>query len=258
MYDSIYIQISEMVKILKKHFNKVLSFILAAVMIFSVIPAMNVFAATTVASGKCGADLTWKLDSDDVLTVSGKGSMAHAPMLGARGVIKSSEAAALIDGLEDILEDLNSGKLKFDMQCEDIHMFVEQVLTERLGDVGKKLHTARSRDDRVALDIRMYLRNKCDIIKAKAVEPLEAIKNKADMYKSVIMPGYTRLQRAQPVTFGHHLMAYAMMLLRDIDRLDDCKKRMTSPLSAAALSRGRLMTPTGTMRRSSLTLTAFV
>ncbi len=166
-----------------------------------------------------------------------RGSMAHAAMLGAKGIIKSSEAAALIDGLEDILEDLNSGKLKFDMQCEDIHMFVEQVLTERLGDVGKKLHTARSRNDQVALDTRMYLRNKCDIIKAKAVELLEAITNKAYMYKSVIMPGYTHLQRAQPVTFGHHLMAYAMMILRDIDRLDDCKKRMNvSPIGCCALA----------------------
>ena len=166
-----------------------------------------------------------------------RGSMAHAAMLGAKGIIKSSEAAALIDGLEDILEDLNSGKLKFDMQCEDIHMFVEQVLTERLGDVGKKLHTARSRNDQVALDTRMYLRNKCDIIKAKAIELLEAITDKAYMYKSVIMPGYTHLQRAQPVTFGHHLMAYAMMILRDIDRLDDCKKRMNvSPIGCCALA----------------------
>ena len=166
-----------------------------------------------------------------------RGSMAHAAMLGAKGIIKSSEAAALIDGLEDILEDLNSGKLKFDMQCEDIHMFVEQVLTERLGDVGKKLHTARSRNDQVALDTRMYLRNKCDIIKAKAVELLEAITDKAYMYKSVIMPGYTHLQRAQPVTFGHHIMAYAMMILRDIDRLDDCKKRMNvSPIGCCALA----------------------
>ena len=166
-----------------------------------------------------------------------RGSMAHAAMLGAKGIIKDTEAAALIDGLEEILDDLNSGKLKFDMQCEDIHMFVEQVLTQRLGEVGKKLHTARSRNDQVALDTRMYLRNKCEIIKAKAVELLEAVTDKADMYKSVIMPGYTHLQRAQPVTFGHHLMAYAMMLIRDIDRLDDCKKRMNvSPIGSCALA----------------------
>lgn len=166
-----------------------------------------------------------------------RGSMAHAAMLGAKGIIKDTEAAALIDGLEEILDDLNSGKLKFDMQCEDIHMFVEQVLTQRLGEVGKKLHTARSRNDQVALDTRMYLRNKCDIIKAKAVELLEAVTDKADMYKSVIMPGYTHLQRAQPVTFGHHLMAYAMMLIRDIDRLDDCKKRINvSPIGSCALA----------------------
>lgn len=166
-----------------------------------------------------------------------KGSMAHAAMLGAKGIIKNDEASALIDGLEDILNDLNSGKLEFDLQCEDIHMFIEQVLTQRIGDVGKKLHTARSRNDQVALDTRMYLRNKCDIIKVKTFDLINAIKEKADEYKSDIMPGYTHLQRAQPITFGHHLMAYAMMLIRDIQRLDDCKKRMNiSPIGSCALA----------------------
>ncbi len=166
-----------------------------------------------------------------------KGSMAHAAMLGAKGIIKNDEASALIDGLGNILDDIDSGKLEFDPQCEDIHMFVEQVLTERIGDVGKKLHTARSRNDQVALDTRMYLRNKCDIIKEKTLSLLEAVTDKAETYKAAIMPGYTHLQRAQPVTFGHHLMAYAMMLIRDTARLDDCKKRMNvSPIGSCALA----------------------
>lgn len=166
-----------------------------------------------------------------------KGSMAHAAMLGAKGIIKNDEASALIDGLGNILDDIDSGKLEFDPQCEDIHMFVEQVLTERIGDVGKKLHTARSRNDQVALDTRMYLRNKCDIIKEKTLSLLEAVADKAETYKAAIMPGYTHLQRAQPVTFGHHLMAYAMMFIRDIARLDDCKKRMNvSPIGSCALA----------------------
>lgn len=166
-----------------------------------------------------------------------KGSMAHAAMLGAKGIIKNDEASALIDGLGNILDDIDSGKLEFDPQCEDVHMFVEQVLTERIGDVGKKLHTARSRNDQVALDTRMYLRNKCDIIKEKTLSLLEAVTDKAETYKAAIMPGYTHLQRAQPVTFGHHLMAYAMMLIRDTARLDDCKKRMNiSPIGSCALA----------------------
>jgi argininosuccinate lyase len=123
------------------------------------------------------------------------------------------------------------------MTCEDIHMFVEQVLTERLGDVGKKLHTARSRNDQVALDIRLYLREEIDTIVALTRELICAVVDKAEEYKSAIMPGYTHLQRAQPITFGHHLMAYAMMLLRDVDRLKDCRKRMNqSPIGCCALA----------------------
>ena len=165
------------------------------------------------------------------------GSMAHAAMLGARGIISQTDAKTIIDGLDAILSDIESGKLEIDMQCEDIHMFVEQVLTERLGDVGKKLHTARSRNDQVALDIRMYLRDAVDEIKNKLYLLLSALANKAECYAATIMPGYTHLQRAQPITFGHHLMAYAMMILRDIDRLDDCRRRINvSPIGCCALA----------------------
>ena len=165
------------------------------------------------------------------------GSMAHAAMLAAQKIISQADADALIGGLEQILADLESGVLVIDMQCEDIHMFVEQVLTQRLGDVGKKLHTARSRNDQVALDIRLYLREEIDTIIAYTKTLIGAITDKAEVYADAIMPGYTHLQRAQPITFGHHLMAYAMMLLRDADRLADCKKRMNqSPIGCCALA----------------------
>ena len=165
------------------------------------------------------------------------GSMAHAAMLGAQGIIAKSEAEQLIDGLSGILEDLESGKLTFDLSCEDIHMFVEQELTARIGDVGKKLHTARSRNDQVALDLRMYLREECDTIMDSVRELITAVTGKAETHKSAILPGYTHLQRAQPITFGHHLMAYAMMLLRDLERLADCRARMNrSPIGSCALA----------------------
>ena len=165
------------------------------------------------------------------------GSMAHAAMLGARGIIAQGEAAQLIDGLQGILDDLQHGALDFDPTSEDIHMFVEQVLTERLGDVGKKLHTARSRNDQVALDLRMYLRDEIAEIAALVKEVLAALCKQAEAHKADIMPGYTHMQRAQPVTFGHHMMAYAMMLLRDSDRLSDCARRMNvSPIGCCALA----------------------
>ncbi|MBQ1169450.1 MAG: argininosuccinate lyase [Oscillospiraceae bacterium] len=165
------------------------------------------------------------------------GSMAHAAMLGAKNIISQKEAEVLIDGLQGILDDLQSGALEFDFTCEDIHMFVEQVLTQRLGDVGKKLHTARSRNDQVALDLRMYLREEIDEIIALVKDVVEAILDQAEANKTVIMPGYTHLQRAQPILFSHHLMAYAMMLLRDLDRLADCHKRMNvSPIGCCALA----------------------
>ncbi len=165
------------------------------------------------------------------------GSMAHAAMLGAKGIISPADADTLIAGLEGILHDLDSGALAIDEECEDIHMFVEQVLTARLGDVGKKLHTARSRNDQVALDVRMYLRSECDGITDRVKRLIAAVTDKAEEYKEAILPGYTHLQRAQPILFGHHLMAYAMMLLRDLDRLSDCRRRTNvSPIGCCALA----------------------
>lgn len=165
------------------------------------------------------------------------GSMAHAVMLGTKGIIEKSEADALIDGLQTILDDIENGALAIDMTAEDIHMFVEQELTKRIGDVGKKLHTARSRNDQVALDFRMYLRAETDKIVGKIKDLISVIVRKAEEYKSAIMPGYTHLQRAQPVTFGHHLLAYAMMLVRDQERFKDtCKRINISPIGSCALA----------------------
>ena len=165
------------------------------------------------------------------------GSMAHASMLGAKGIISSKDADILIDGLSGILSDIENSELEIDMSCEDIHMFVEQELTNRLGDVGKKLHTARSRNDQVALDMRMYLREETELIISKIKKLLQSIIVQAEEHKETIMPGYTHLQRAQPITFGHHLMAYAMMFDRDIDRFNDCLKRINvSPIGSCALA----------------------
>ena len=165
------------------------------------------------------------------------GSMAHAAMLGHCGILTPAEAAALQDGLAGILSDLDEGTLTIDPAAEDIHMFVEQTLTERLGDVGRKLHTARSRNDQVALDLRLYLLDEVREIRALTLGLLAAITDQAERYKATVMPGYTHLQRAQPITFGHHLMAYAMMLRRDIGRLDDAAARMNvSPIGCCALA----------------------
>ena len=165
------------------------------------------------------------------------GSMAHAAMLGAQHILPQADADAIIDALQGILDDLDSGALAFDPACEDIHMFVEQVLTARIGDLGKKLHTARSRNDQVALDLRMYLRNETSEIIALTKDVLAALVEQAGAHKGDILPGYTHLQRAQPITFGHHLMAYAMMLLRDIDRMQDAVRRMNvSPIGCCALA----------------------
>ena len=165
------------------------------------------------------------------------GSMAHAAMLAKCGIITKEEGDALIDGLAGILADLESGALTIDMAAEDIHMFCEAVLTERLGDVGKKLHTARSRNDQVALDFRMHLRAEADRLSEGLAALVGALCDRAEEHAETVMPGYTHLQRAQPITFGHQLMAYAYMLLRDIDRLADCKKRMNlSPIGSCALA----------------------
>ena len=165
------------------------------------------------------------------------GSMAHAAMLARCGILTPQEAQALTVGLAGILADLDSGARAFDPTAEDIHMFVEQVLTERLGDVGKKLHTARSRNDQVALDLRLYLREEIAAIRRLTLALLAALTEQAAQHPDAIMPGYTHLQRAQGVTFGHHLMAYAMMLQRDIGRLDDTAARMdVSPIGCCALA----------------------
>jgi argininosuccinate lyase len=166
-----------------------------------------------------------------------EGSIAHASMLAKQNIISESEKDCLIDGLCSILEDLKSGKLSIDLGAEDIHMFVEQVLTERVGETGKKLHTARSRNDQVALDFRMYVKNEIKEIVSLIKSVLSSLTEQAEENASTIMPGYTHLQRAQPITFGHHLLAYAMMLIRDIDRFNDCYKRTNvSPIGSCALA----------------------
>lgn len=166
-----------------------------------------------------------------------QGSMAHAAMLASKSIITEEECVLITDGLKKILEDLDSGALAFDMSCEDIHMFVEQVLTERIGEAGKKLHTARSRNDQVALDMRLYLRDEIAEISYLIKALAEALTEQAEQHAHSIMPGYTHLQRAQPVSFGHYLMAYAMMLTRDLSRLSDCKARMNvSPIGCCALA----------------------
>ncbi len=166
-----------------------------------------------------------------------QGSIAHATMLGAAGIIDRSESNKIVQCLSEIYNDIKNGNLNIDMEAEDIHTFIEGELTARLGQTGKRLHTARSRNDQVALDIRLVLRNEIDIISEKIKELINVICNKANENKETIMPGYTHLQRAQPITFGHHLMAYAAMLCRDLDRLKDVKKRMNvCPLGSGALA----------------------
>ncbi len=166
-----------------------------------------------------------------------EGSLAHAAMLCACGILTEEECASITEGLGGILSDLETGKLTFDETAEDIHMFVESELTRRIGDNGKKLHTARSRNDQVALDLRLYLRKECGSIREKLLTLLSSVTDKAEECKEMILPGYTHLQRAQPITFGQHLLAYSMMLLRDLGRLQDTLKRMNySPLGSCALA----------------------
>ena len=165
------------------------------------------------------------------------GSIAHAAMLAATGVIGKDEAETLTEGLTGILADMESGQLLPDPAAEDIHMFIEAELTKRVGQVGKKLHTARSRNDQVALDLRLYLRDEVKTVKSAVTALIGALLTQAEAHADTILPGYTHLQRAQPVTFGHHLMAYVMMLLRDGGRLDDATKRMNvAPIGSCALA----------------------
>ena len=166
-----------------------------------------------------------------------QGSIAHATMLGKCGIITEEDSATIIKGLGEILEDIESGKLEFDPAAEDIHMFVEAELTKRYGDVGKRLHTSRSRNDQVALDLRLYLRDEIAEIREMVHKLCEVLVALAEKNTDAVMPGYTHLQRAQPITFAHHMMAYVQMFLRDLGRLDDTAKRMNvCPLGSGALA----------------------
>ena len=166
-----------------------------------------------------------------------QGSIAHATMLGACGVLDKAESEKICAGLEGILSDIESGALPIDMSAEDVHTFIEAELTARLGDSGKRLHTARSRNDQVALDDRLYLRGRCEELRGQLTELVRVLCHKAEEHAGDVMPGYTHLQRAQPITFGHHLMAYAEMFLRDLSRLEDAQRRMNvCPLGSGALA----------------------
>ena len=165
------------------------------------------------------------------------GSIAHARMLGKTGIIDIAESEKIIEGLKCILADIDSGALEIDMTAEDIHTFVEGELTARIGDAGKRLHTARSRNDQVALDDRLYLADEITELVAKAKVLANVLCDVADKHLDSVMSGYTHLQRAQPVTLAHYLMAYVQMLLRDISRLEDCRERtLISPLGCGALA----------------------
>ena len=166
-----------------------------------------------------------------------KGSIAHATMLGRQGIIPNDDALKITNGLKEILLDIENDKVEFDIDAEDIHMNVEKLLTERIGEAGKRLHTGRSRNDQVALDIKMYLMDEIAEILEIMKSLLETLVRIADDNKNTIMPGYTHLQKAQPITFAHHIMAYFEMFLRDVKRLKDCKKRMNvCPLGSGALA----------------------
>lgn len=165
------------------------------------------------------------------------GSIAHARMLGKTGIIEESESEKIVEGLNGILHDIESGNLEFDSKAEDIHMFVEQVLTQRIGDAGKRLHTSRSRNDQVALDLRMYLLENIKNVKSKLIYLMNTVIEKAKQNTDTVMSGYTHLQRAQPITLAHELLAYAQMFKRDIMRLDDCYERTdVMPLGSCALA----------------------
>lgn len=166
-----------------------------------------------------------------------EGSVAHVKMLGKQGIIEEAEAKEIASALLSIKEDLLSGVLEVDETAEDVHTFVEQTLTERIGVLGKKLHTARSRNDQVALDMRMFARKTAEEVKGLVLSLVAALTDKAEEYKGAVMSGYTHLQRAQPITFGHHLCSYAFAFLRDAGRLSDAKKRLNySPIGCAALA----------------------
>jgi argininosuccinate lyase len=165
------------------------------------------------------------------------GSLAHAKMLGDCGIISGEDAAAIDKGLREILADIEAGKVEFTADNEDIHMNIETLLTARIGDAGKRLHTARSRNDQVALDFRMYLRGQIGNIIGEILALEKALCEKAEQNRKTILPGYTHLQRAQPITLAQHLLAYAAMFSRDVTRLEDCRARMNEcPLGSGALA----------------------
>ncbi len=165
------------------------------------------------------------------------GSIAHARMLGKQGIITPEEAQLIVDTLKDILQDIEDGKVEFTIESEDIHMNIESILTERIGDVGKKLHTARSRNDQIAVDIRLYLKKETAAVKSVLTELEEALEKLAKEHTDTVMPGYTHLQRAQPVTLAYHLLAYYQMFSRDMERFDDCLRRIDRlPLGSGALA----------------------
>lgn len=165
------------------------------------------------------------------------GSMAHAAMLGKQGIIAQDEADRITEGLQGILQDIENGTIEFSQDYEDIHMNVEHILTERIGDAGKRLHTARSRNDQVALDLRLYVKKEIAAIKGQVLQFMKALCGSAKKNTETVMPGYTHLQRAQPVTFGHYMMAYANMMKRDVIRLENCLEGMDDmPLGSGALA----------------------
>ncbi len=166
-----------------------------------------------------------------------KGSIAHSKMLAKQGIIPKEDAEKIQKGLCEILEEIEAGKVEFLIDAEDIHMNVEKLLTDKIGDAGKRLHTGRSRNDQVALDIRMYLMDEIDEISDMVKALLKALVKLAEEHTETIMPGYTHLQKAQPITLAHHFMAYFQMFARDLDRLEDCKKRTNvMPLGSGALA----------------------
>lgn len=166
-----------------------------------------------------------------------KGSMAHAEMLGRQGIIPPEDSELIVKTLGEILEDIEAGKVEFLVDAEDIHMNIEKILTDRIGEAGKRLHTGRSRNDQVALDVRMYTKDAIDEIKSMMTGLIETLLKLAEGNLRTIMPGYTHLQKAQPITLAHHLMAYVNMLLRDMDRLNDCRRRTdVMPLGSGALA----------------------
>ncbi|MBT7886355.1 MAG: argininosuccinate lyase, partial [Gammaproteobacteria bacterium] len=166
-----------------------------------------------------------------------EGSVAHATMLGRCGIIDGETAEAIITGLNEIRADIEAGVFNWSVQLEDVHMNIEAALTDRIGEQGKALHTGRSRNDQVATDVRMYLRHNIDLILEQIRHLQRGLLDLAEGHCETIMPGFTHLQVAQPVVFGHHLMAWYEMLRRDADRLQDCRRRVnTLPLGAAALA----------------------